>query len=96
MKIGFLPLYIELYDRSGSTSRDRLEPFYETLARAFEEKGIEVVRSSFCRLEEEFKNAVNKFEENQGLTVLSPGMLPTLLLWSRFRCLLIPLCLSWY
>ncbi|MBS5661314.1 MAG: hypothetical protein KHW79_08555 [Clostridiales bacterium] len=65
MKIGFLPLYIELYDRSGSTSRDRLEPFYETLARAFEEKGIEVVRSSFCRLEEEFKNAVNKFEENQ-------------------------------
>ena len=90
MKIGFLPLYIELYDRSGSTSRDRLEPFYETLARAFEEKGIEVVRSSFCRLEEEFKNAVNK------LTVLSPGMLPTLLLWSRFRCLLIPLCLSWY
>lgn len=24
-----------------------------------------MVRSSFCRLEEEFKNAVNKFEENQ-------------------------------
>lgn len=65
MKIGFLPLYIELYDRSGATSRDRLEPFYETLACAFEEKGIEVVRSPFCRLAEEFRTAVAKFEQEK-------------------------------
>lgn len=63
MKIGFLPLYIALYDESGSKSRDRLEPFYETLARAFEQKGIEVVRSPFCRLAPEFAAAVSAFEK---------------------------------
>ncbi len=63
MKIGFLPLYIALYDESGSKSRDRLEPFYETLACAFEQKGVEVVRSPFCRLAPEFAAAVSAFEK---------------------------------
>ena len=63
MKIGFLPLYIALYDESGATSRDRLEPFYETLACAFEQKGVEVVRSPFCRLAPEFAAAVAAFEK---------------------------------
>ena len=61
MKIGFLPLYIKLYDDSGSP-RDRLEAFYESIAAAFEQKGIEVVRSPFCRIEPEFEAAVASFE----------------------------------
>ena len=62
MKIGFLPLYIALYDESGFPARHRLEPFYETLAQALEARGIEVVRSPFCRLQEEFRAAVSRFE----------------------------------
>ena len=61
MKIGFLPLYIELYDRVNSP-RARKEAFYETLACAFEAKGVEVIRTPFCRLDAEFKEAVLGYE----------------------------------
>jgi len=63
-KIGFLPLYIKLYDDCGLTIRERLEPFYEKLAAAFEEDGFSVLRTSFCRVKEEFAAAVAMFEEN--------------------------------
>ena len=40
-KIGFMPLYIKLYDDVGLAElRERLEPFYETMAKGFEEHGI--------------------------------------------------------
>lgn len=62
-KIGFLPLYIKLYDDCGLQDiRDRLEPFYEKMAQGFEERGIEVIRSSFCCVKAEFEAAVSKFE----------------------------------
>ena len=62
MKIGFLPLYVKLYDDFTPKSRPRHEAFYEELAKIFEEKGAEVVRSPFCRLADEFKTAVDDFE----------------------------------
>lgn len=62
IKIGLLPLYIALYDDHGSSSRTRLEPFYEALAQGFEAKNITVVRAPFCRLHDEFKQAVASFE----------------------------------
>ena len=71
MKIGFLPLYIALYDESGFAARHRLEPFYETLAKALEEKGFEVLRSPFCRVEEEFRNAVSSFEKEGAEAVVT-------------------------
>lgn len=62
-KIGFMPLYIKLYDDCGLQDiRDRLEPFYEKMACGFEEHGITVVRSAFCRIKSEFEAAVAKFE----------------------------------
>ena len=43
-KIGFMPLYIKLYEGCGLQDiRDRLEPFYEKMACGFEEHGITVV-----------------------------------------------------
>ncbi len=64
MKIGFLPLYVKLYDDISLSYRVRLEAFYETLACEFEKKGVEVVRADdFCRLKPEFVAAVGKFEE---------------------------------
>ena len=65
MKIGFLPLYIELYDKVGYPARKRLEPFYETLACAFEKNGVDVVRTPFCRLESEFAQAVATYEQEK-------------------------------
>lgn len=62
-KIGFMPLYIKLYDDCGLQDiRDRLEPFYEKMACGFEEHGITVVRSAFCCVKAEFETAVAKFE----------------------------------
>ncbi len=62
MKIGFLPLYVKLYDDKLPEMRVRLEKFYNQLAGIFEEKGVEVVKSPFCRLSNEFSNAVSIFE----------------------------------
>ena len=66
MKIGLLPLYIALYDESSPHCRPRLESFYDRIAKGFEERGIEVVRTEdFCRLKPEFEKAVNTFEDEQ-------------------------------
>ncbi len=62
MKIGFLPLYIELYDRCSPQSRPRLEAFYEKLAGMLEARGLDVIRSPFCRLKPEFEAAVASYE----------------------------------
>lgn len=63
IKIGFMPLYIKLYDDCGLQEiRDRLEPFYEKMAKAFEENGFDVIRTPFCRVKDEFSAAVSKYE----------------------------------
>ena len=64
IKIGFLPLYIKLYDDSGSgaKARPRLEPFYEKLASKLEGEGFEVLRAPFCRVDCEFREQIGKFK----------------------------------
>ncbi len=63
MKIGFLPLYVKLYDDVDPASRPRFNEFYEKVAVMFEQKGVEVVRSPFCRLANEFEDTVKLFEK---------------------------------
>lgn len=65
MKIGFLPLYVKLYDDNSPQCRPRLNEFYEKVAVMLEEKGVEVVRSPFCRLANEFEDAVKLFENEK-------------------------------
>ena len=62
MKIGLLPLYLALYDKTSKKTRDHLEPFYDELVAMFEERGVTVERSPFCRLNAEFKESVANFE----------------------------------
>lgn len=64
IKIGFLPLYIKLYDDcgSGAKARPRLEPFARRMADELETRGFEVTLSPFCRVEAEFRAAVAAFE----------------------------------
>ena len=54
-KIGFLPLYIKLYDDcgSGAKARPRLEPFADRLVGELEARNFEVVAVPFCRIKEE-------------------------------------------
>ena len=64
MKIGLLPLYIEIYDISSPQVRPRMEAFYEKIATQFEKRGIEVARTEdFCRLKPEFQKAIAGFED---------------------------------
>ena len=62
MKIGLLPLYVKLYDDKLPELRVRMNAFYEDLAKQFEKRNIEVVRSEFCRLADEFQKTVKHFE----------------------------------
>jgi len=63
MRIGLLPLYLELYDRvCKPEQRKPLEIFYGRMANEFRKKGIEVVEVKICRLKPEFAVAVKKFE----------------------------------
>lgn len=64
MKIGFLPLYIELYDKVVPEQRARHEAHYERLAKKMISLGIDVVRTQLCRVKAEFENAIKLFEEN--------------------------------
>ena len=62
MKIGFLPLYVKLYDDVAPGCRPRMEAYYATVAQMLRDKGAEVVESPFCRLADEFQATVEKFE----------------------------------
>ncbi len=61
MKIGFLPLYIKLYDDI-NVSRAVLEDFYKKATELFQKRGVEVITSDFCRIKKEFEKAVYEFE----------------------------------
>lgn len=64
IKIGFLPLYIKLYDDTGNgaAARPVMMDFYLGIAKQFEQMGFDVVTSEFCRIEPEFRETVEKFE----------------------------------
>lgn len=63
MKIGLLPLYIQLYDECSTHMRPRLEAFYEEIVNEFTKRGVAVVKSDFCRIKPEFEKTVSSFEE---------------------------------
>ena len=62
MKIGYLPLYIKMYD-DGGVRRDVFLSFYNDTAKMFEERGIEVIKTDICRIKPEFDAAVANFEK---------------------------------
>ncbi len=64
MKIGLLPLYLELYDKISPPERRKpLEAFYASISSAFQRQGEEVVEVKICRLKLEFAAAIKKFEK---------------------------------
>ena len=45
MKIGLLPLYIEIYDIYSQSIRPRLDAFYEKIATETEKRNVTVVKT---------------------------------------------------
>ncbi|MGQ9632493.1 MAG: L-arabinose isomerase family protein [bacterium] len=62
-KVGLLPLYLELYDRSTPDVRPRVEEFYRTIVAELERRYVEVFTAPICRLKPEFESAVKSFED---------------------------------
>lgn len=62
IKVGFLPLYIKLYDDSnGPGYRAPMEQYMHTCIRMLEAQGVEVILSEVCRIKPEFDAAAAMF-----------------------------------
>ncbi|MCK9330371.1 MAG: hypothetical protein M0Q94_10895 [Candidatus Cloacimonetes bacterium] len=62
IKVGYLPLYIKLYDDSNPHERDSMVDYMEMLIRMLESQGLEIVRTDeICRIKPEFDRAAEKF-----------------------------------
>ena len=62
-KIGLLPLYLQLYDKTDPPRRKKFEPFLAEIAQAFESNGVAVARSGICCVDTEFRAAAAEFEQ---------------------------------
>ena len=62
LKIGLLPLYVELYDISSPEVRPDINAAHEYTIRRLREQGMEVVTWEVCRLADEFSAAITHFE----------------------------------
>ena len=64
VKIGFLPLYVKLYDDGAPNMRVRIDAFADKIANLLAENpGVEIIKSNVCRLQGEFKETVSAFEK---------------------------------
>ena len=64
VKIGFLPLYVKLYDDGAPAMRERIDGFKNEILDILKNReDVEVVDADVCRLESEFEQAVKMFEE---------------------------------
>ena len=65
VKIGFLPLYVKLYDDGAPGMRVRIDAFAEKIAALLGEKpGVELIKGNICRLHGEFEKTVSEFEKS--------------------------------
>ena len=64
IKVGYLPLYIKLYDDSNPATRDPMVAYMDMLIKMLESQGLEVVQADeVCRIKPEFDAAAKKFNE---------------------------------
>jgi len=61
IKIGYLPLYIKLYDDSDPTYRDPMVKHMHVLVSMLESQGLVVVLADVCRVKSEFEAAAQLF-----------------------------------
>ncbi len=71
IKIGFLPLYLKLYDECCPEMRPQVEAFVATICAEYEKRDIEVITAPVSCLKAEFEEAVKSFEESQVDAILT-------------------------
>ncbi|MEA5048642.1 MAG: hypothetical protein VB034_08555 [Eubacteriales bacterium] len=62
IKVGYLPMYIKLYDDNNPHYRDPMVNYMHTLVSMLESQGVQVVCADVCRLKEEFDAAAQLFQ----------------------------------
>lgn len=62
-RIGFLPLYIKLYDDAGLVPRDRIERYRDQLAAVIRDRDICVEVAPVCRVRDEVAAALARFAD---------------------------------
>lgn len=62
-KIGLLPMYIELYDKSSPKMRDRVSEFLHIIEAELMKRDLQVITAPICRLKPEFEDAILNFEK---------------------------------
>ena len=62
IKAGLLPFYLKLYDDFKPELRDGFSEFLQQVTEVLEARGIEVQSAPVCRVADEFKEAISKFE----------------------------------
>ena len=80
MKIGLLPLYIQLYEECAPAYHDPAQRAVDAAAAALRKCGFEVASTSLCHVEPEIAAAVRKFETDgcQVLVTLHAAYSPSL------------------
>ena len=63
IKVGYLPLYIKLYDDSDPHYRDPMVAHMHLLVSMLEEQGLEIVLADVCRIKPEFEAAAKLFND---------------------------------
>lgn len=71
VKIGYLPLYLKLYDDTESGVRPRIDAFNAKLAGLLENKGLELVKAPVCRIKSEFEAAIDTFEKENVCAIIT-------------------------
>lgn len=65
LKIGLLPLYIEMYDKEVPQLRPRINKFHETIINKLEDMELDVTAAPVCRVRQEFQEAFELFEKDE-------------------------------
>ena len=69
VKIGLLPLYIQLYDDFAKGLRPGIEKYLDSVKEALVKGGAEIVAADICRVKSEFKAAIDSFE-SEGVSAI--------------------------
>lgn len=61
-RIGLLPFYLSLYDKSAPGRRDEFAPFIAAIVDGFSRNGVDADIAPICCVEPEFADAIRQFE----------------------------------
>jgi ActR/RegA family two-component response regulator len=70
-RIGLLPLYLELYDKTCAFMRPKIEDFRDTIVKQLESRGLDIVCAPICRLKNEFLTAVKQLEKENVCAIVT-------------------------